>query len=245
MALVSRLDFRLHNIRAVTIDLDDTLWEIGPVIRRAEADLWAWLGENCPRIADRWNASDFAALRQSVFDEFPDRAHDFRFLRKTVIKRIAVDSGYAAAVVDPAFEVFDAARNNVELFPEVLAELRWLASNYVLLAITNGNANLQTIGIADMFVDVISSVGVGVAKPGRQIFDAAIQRAGVAPAEILHVGDHAETDIEGARNAGMRTVWVNRKSADWPEHLDAPDATVEDISGVRLLLVASAAAGKA
>lgn len=239
MAFVSRLDFSLHNIRAVTLDLDDTLWEIGPVIRRAEADLWAWLGANCPRIPDRWNASDLAALRQSLFDEFPDRTHDFRFLRKMVIRRVAIDSGYDEEIVDPAFEVFDAARNKVELFPEVLAELRWLANKFVLIAITNGNANLHTIGIADMFDDVISSVSVGVAKPGRQIFDAAIQRAGVAPAEVLHVGDHAESDIEGARNAGMRTVWVNRSSAEWPDHLDAPDATVDDISGVRVLLASA------
>jgi putative hydrolase of the HAD superfamily len=240
MAFVSRLDFRLHNIRAVTLDLDDTLWEIGPVIRRAEADLWSWLGANCPRIAERWNASDLAALRQSLFDEFPDRTHDFRFLRKMVIKRVAIDSGYGEEVVDPAFEVFDTARNKVELFPEVTTELRWLADKYVLIAITNGNANLHTIGIADMFDDVISSAVVGVAKPARQIFDTAIQRAGVTPREVLHVGDHAESDIEGARNAGMRTVWVNRTSAEWPGHLDTPDATVEDISGVRALLAAAA-----
>jgi len=236
MAFVSRLDFRLHNIRAVTFDLDDTLWEIGPVIRRAEADLWAWLGANCPRIVQRWNASDLATLRESLFEEFPDRTHDFRFLRKTVIRRVAIDSGYAGDVVDPAIEVFDAARNKVELFPEVRSELRWLARQYVLIAITNGNANLHTIGIADMFDDVISSANVGVAKPGRKIFDTAIQRAGVAPEEVLHVGDHAESDIEGARKAGMRTVWVNRNSAEWPEHLDVPDAIVDDISGVRILL---------
>jgi len=240
MAFVSRQGSRLHKIRAVTLDLDDTLWEIGPVIRRAEADLWAWLGANCPRIADRWNASDLAALRQSLFDEFPGRTHDFRFLRKMVIRRVAVDSGYDENIVEPAFEVFNAARNKVELFPEVLGELRWLANQYVLIAITNGNANLHTIGIADLFDDVISSVSVGVAKPGRQIFDAAIQRAGVAPAEVLHVGDHAESDIEGARNAGMRTVWVNRYSAEWPQHLDAPDATVDDMTGVRVLLASAA-----
>ena len=234
----------MQNIRAITLDLDDTLWEIGPVIRRAESLLWQWLGENYPRIPLRWKSEDVVELRMSMFDEFPDMVHDFRFMRKTVLERIAVDSGYSADLVEPAFGVFDTARNEVELFPEVLAELEWFAKHFVVIAITNGNANLHKIGIADLFDDIITSVNVGVAKPARPIFDTAVRRAGVAPHETLHVGDHAESDVQGARDAGMRTVWVNRTSAEWPDHLDEPDATVDTISGVRVLLQAANAIGR-
>ena len=233
----------MNKIRAVTLDLDDTLWEVGPVIRRAEKMLWHWLEENYPRISERWNSQDVVQLRMSMFDEFPDMVHDFRFMRKTVLERIATDAGYSSDLVEPAFAVFDAARNEVELFPEVRDELRWLAERFTVIAITNGNANLHTIGIADFFDDIVTSVDVGVAKPAKLIFDAAVQIAGVSHQEALHVGDHAESDIQGARDAGMRTVWVNRTSAVWPEHLDAPDATVDDISGVRALLQKAKAAG--
>jgi len=234
----------LKNIRAITFDLDDTLWEIGPVIRRAEALLWQWLEENYPRIPLRWESQELVELRRSMFDEYPDMAHDFRFMRKTMLERIALDSGYSADLVESAIGIFDAARNEVELYPEVLSELRWFAERFVVVAITNGNADLHTIGIADLFDDIVTAVKVGVAKPARPIFDAAVQRAGVAPQETLHVGDHAESDIQGARDAGMRTVWVNRNSAEWPDHLDAPDATVDNISGVRELLQAANALGR-
>ncbi len=238
------LETLLKNIRAITLDLDDTLWEIAPVIHRAEKMLWQWLGENYPRIPERWEAQDVVALRVSMFEEFPQKAHDFRFMRKKVLEQIALESGYSADLVEPAFGVFDDARNDVELYPEVAEELAWLAERFVVIAITNGNANLHAIGIANWFDDIITSVSVGVAKPARRIFDAAISKAGVSSEETLHVGDHAESDIQGARDAGMRTVWVNRNSAEWPGHLDAPDATVESISGVRELLQSASAPGR-
>ena len=132
--------------------------------------------------------------------------------------------------------MFDAARNRVELFPEVLVELAWLKEHFQVVAITNGNANLQRIGIAHYFHEIVTSVEVGVAKPARPIFDEAINRAGVEPHESLHVGDHPESDILGAQNAGMRTAWINRTKATWPDHLQSPDVAVDSMSGVRQLL---------
>jgi len=226
----------VHRIRAITLDLDDTLWEIAPVIRRAESELWQWLQINYPRIVEKWSADEIVRVRMDLADELPDKAHDFRFLRKTVLKRIAVNSGYSEDLVEPAFDVFDAARNRVELFPEVLAELSWLTGHFRLVAITNGNANLQTIGIAHYFDDIVTSVEVGIAKPARPIFDEAINRAGVEPHETLHVGDHPESDILGAHNAGMRTGWINRTQATWPDHLQSPDIACDSMSGIRQLL---------
>jgi putative hydrolase of the HAD superfamily len=180
----------------------------------------------------------------SIFEEFPHMVHDFRFMRKKSLERIALESGYSAELVEPAFCVFEDARNDVELYPEVVEELAWLAERFVVIAITNGSANLHTIGIADWFDDIITAADIGVAKPARRIFDAAIEKAGVSSQETLHVGDHAESDIQGARDAGMRTVWVNRNSQEWPSHLDAPDATVESISGVRELLQFASTSGR-
>jgi putative hydrolase of the HAD superfamily len=82
----------------------------------------------------------------------------------------------------------------------------------------------------------VTAVDAGVAKPARPIFDAAVAKAGVRPDEILHVGDHPETDIEGAKQAGMRTAWINRTEEAWPDHLDEPDVIVTTITELRLHL---------
>ena len=181
----------------------------------------------------------------SLVEEFPEKAHDFRQLRKLALGRVALDSGYDQSLVEPAFAVFDEARNNVELYPEVETELATLAEHFVLVAVTNGNADLHRIGIAQHFRAIVTSVEVGVAKPAAPIFDEAILRTGIAAAQTIHVGDHPDTDITGAQNAGMRTAWVNRIGATWPDHLDAPDATIQTMTDLReLLQPAISAAGR-
>ncbi len=53
----------MHRIRAITLDLDATLWEIGPVIRRAEAELWQWLALNYPRITQRVTPDELSGIK--------------------------------------------------------------------------------------------------------------------------------------------------------------------------------------
>jgi putative hydrolase of the HAD superfamily len=94
-----------------------------------------------------------------------------------------------------------------------------------------------------LFHGVVTAVDAGAAKPAMPIFEVAIDTAGVAAHEILHVGDHPETDIHGARQAGLRTAWINRNGDDWPEQIDAPDAIVTTMTELRELLEAAGAAG--
>ena len=223
----------MHRIRAITLDLDNTLWDIEPVIHKAEAALWSWLGENYPRIPEAFSAEDVSVLREvTVEKHWKNKSHDFRFLRRKVLEILAREAGYNLELVDPAFQVFDDARNEVDLFPGVLPVLEHLFANFTVVAVTNGNANLKTIGIRHLFHHVVTAVDVGAAKPARRIFDVAIRKAGVSPEEILHVGDHPEIDIDGGRQAGLRTAWINRTDAEWPDHLPEPDVTVATISEI-------------
>jgi len=226
----------LHRIRAITLDLDNTLWAIDPVIRRAEATLWEWLTDNYPRIPANFSTEALLEAREFVMEEHWERNHDFRFLRKKVLEKIAVDSGYTAELVEPAFEVFDRARNEVDLYPDVMPALELLASDFILVAVTNGNANLESIGIRHLFHDVVAAAEAGFAKPARPIFDKAVARSGCSSAEILHVGDHPESDVKGAQQAGLRTAWINRNGETWPDDLPEPDAVVTTIPELQQLL---------
>jgi FMN hydrolase / 5-amino-6-(5-phospho-D-ribitylamino)uracil phosphatase len=226
----------LHQIRAITLDLDDTLWEIAPVIRRAEAELWLWMQENRPAVCERFTAEAVVELRDQVIQEYWERTHDFRFLRRMALTRMLETCGYSDDCIDEAFEVFDRFRNRVELFPDVLPSLQRLSERFTLVAVTNGNANLQTIGIRHLFSDVVSAVEVGAAKPARRIFDEAVRRAGASAMETLHVGDHPECDIAGAQAAGLCTAWMNRTGGTWPAHLPAPDAVITNVSELHAIL---------
>ena len=219
----------VNGIRTITLDLDDTLWEIQPVIKRAERRLYEWLGENYPAITARYTVEDLRILRKEVLEKHSDKVHDLTFLRHTVLTEAARVAGCTSFMVEEAFAVFDEVRNDVEMFPEVRPALLALRERYTVIAVTNGNANLEKIGIDDLFHGHVNAAMAGAAKPARPIFDAAVQAGGASAAETLHVGDHPLYDVHGAREAGLRTVWVNRNEDAWPGEYAAPDIEVRHV----------------
>ena len=219
----------MNGIRTITLDLDDTLWEIHPVIRRAEERLYGWLGENYPRITEQFEPADMREIRARVAEEHADKAHDLTFLRHTVLMEVATAAGYRKFLIDEAFAVFDEVRNDVEIFPEARPALLALRERFTLIALTNGNADLEKVGISDLFDGHVNAAMVGAAKPERPIFDAAVQAGGAGADETLHVGDHPFYDVHGAREAGLRTVWVNRNANEWPGEYQPPDIEVRHV----------------
>ena len=227
----------MQDIRVITLDLDDTLWDVLPVILRAEAAVNAWLEEHYPRIPELWSREDVLGLRRRVAGEHADRAHDFTFLRKRVVSEMAVSAGYDPGISEDAFAVFDEHRNTLDLFPDAGPALERLAVRYTLVAVTNGNANLAKIGIDHLFDGFVSARTAGAAKPDPRIFSAAIAEGGATPSETLHVGDHPEHDIAGAQRAGMRSAWVNRKRESWPDEHPSADLEVTDLAVLADFLV--------
>ena len=226
----------MKDIRAITIDLDDTLWEIHPVIHRAEQRLYEWLGEHYPRITAMFSREAISQQRLAVAAEFPQQNHDYTFLRRTVLGRLGCAANYGDDLVDAAMEVFNAMRNDVTVFPEVRPALAALREKYVLVAVTNGNADLKRIGIDGLFHHFVSARTAGAAKPAQRIFAAAVQAGGANLQQTVHVGDHPEFDVQGARSAGLHSVWVNRSGQPWPEDLPRPDGIVTHIGQLQGLL---------
>lgn len=201
---------------AITLDLDDTLWPIAPVIARAEDALDAWLHQHAPGTARRWPLAAMRELRDRIGRERTDLAHDFTEQRRLVLAHALADSGDDPALADGAFEVFFAARNAVECYPDTIEALARLASRVPVAALTNGNADLATIGLESHFRFCLGARAHGKAKPSACIFHAACDGLGVAPADVLHVGDDAEHDVAGAAGAGLSSCWINREGRPWP-----------------------------
>src|ERR1700744_2393846 len=131
----------LDNVRAVAFDLDNTLWDVAPVIERAEVRLHEWLRVHCPRIPEQVSLEDMRAAREALARAEPHNAHDFTYLRVTALARHARECGYGDEVPPRAFEVFCAARNELDLFADVRPALERLHSRYRLATLSNGNAD--------------------------------------------------------------------------------------------------------
>jgi 2-haloalkanoic acid dehalogenase type II len=213
-------------ISAIVFDLDNTLWDVWPVIVRAEHEIYAFLSERYPRVAAKYSIDALRAERQQVADDEPHMGHDFTYLRKASLKRCAAAVGYPESMVEEAFEVFFRARNSVTLYRDVLPTLRKLHGRYRLFTLTNGNADLGAIGLRHFFDGHFAAREVGALKPDPMVFRHVLKHAQLPAESVLHIGDDPVADVQGARNAGMHSYWMNREGATWASHLGAPPPTV-------------------
>ena len=215
-----------HPIRAVTLDLDDTLWPFAPIGERIECALHDWFVAHSPSTAERFPISEMRHLRERVFTQFPEHAHDLGLLRRLTIERALKESGDDPTLAAAAYEIFFRERNRVDFYDDAEAGLERLAARLPVAALTNGNADLTAVGIAPLFVFNLCAREYGAAKPDTGLFHEACKRLGLPPREVLHVGDDPRADIGGAAEAGMQTCWIDRGDHAWPAAIPRADLRV-------------------
>lgn len=220
----------IARIRAISLDLDDTLWPIWPTIERAEKVLHEWLVDNAPMAAALFSSpAALREIRDYMGANRPDLKHDLSALRRESIRLALYRAGENPLLAETAFDVFFTERQKVELFEDARPALEYLAARFPLVSISNGNADLARVGIHGFFKAAISAREFGVGKPDPRIFHAAAGAVDVTPESVLHVGDDATLDALGALNAGMQAVWVNRADHLWP-HEQEPHVTVSHLT---------------
>ncbi len=228
-------------ILALTLDLDDTLWPVLPALELADQAVDSWLQQHHPDVARAWPIAAMRQLRARVAAERLDLAHDFTTQRQLTLRHVFEAGGVADAPVEALWEVYFAARNQVELFPDSAAALERLAARWPLASLTNGNADLRRIGIERHFRHHVCARDHGVGKPDPGIFLAAAELLGVEPGQVLHVGDDPALDMVGAREAGLRTAWINRQGQPWPAGMGSPpDLDLPDMTALADWLEAAA-----
>lgn len=216
------------DIRAISFDLDDTLWPIEPVMLRVEQSVDAWLREHLPEVAAAWPIEAMRALRDEVARAHPEHAHDFRTQRRLTLRRAFAPFGLGEDWVERTYAIYVRVRNEVDCYADTVPALAALAAYMPLVSISNGTAELARVGLDGHFRFSVSAGEIGVAKPSPAIFLHACERLGLAPAQVLHVGDDPYADVAGARAAGLRTAWINRSGATWT-HDESPDLVVRDL----------------
>ncbi len=220
----------LSKIQAITLDLDDTLWPVWPTIDHAESRLQQWLMVHAPQTAQLCADPEMKQrIRSEVTKRHPNKAHDLSFLRRESIRESLMRAGEALHLADTAFDVFFEARQSVTLYEGVELALAQLAQRYPLIGLSNGNADVFRTPAGPYFTHALSARSVGVAKPDVRIFHAAAAQLQLPVEAVLHVGDDAVTDVQGARRAGMQAVWVNTQNHTW-SHDEVQPLTVTHLA---------------
>jgi putative hydrolase of the HAD superfamily len=201
---------RLGPIQAITFDLDDTLYENSSVIRRAEASLVAFLHSEYPQTAE-FDKYAWRRIQGQILAAQPELKNDMGQLRFNTLEQGLLQLGVAPDMAmkgaKQGFEHFYHARSDFVLDPSMHHILQMLSDKLPLVAITNGNVNLEQIGIDKYFSATFKASLQLPMKPSVAMFDAAKNHLSLAAKQILHVGDNLEKDVHGAINAGFQAAW--------------------------------------
>ena len=225
----------VSRIKAISLDLDDTLWPIWPTIENAEKVLHDWLVDNAPMAAALFSTpSALREIRDYMGDNRPDLKNDLSALRRESIRLALYRAGENPLLAEAAFEVFFAERQRVTLYDDALPALEFLSARFPLVSLSNGNADLERIGLAKFFRAAISAREFGTRKPDSRIFHAAAGAVELTPEDVLHVGDDATLDALGGLNAGMQVGWLNRSDHLWP-HEQEPHITLTTLTELSAL----------
>jgi FMN hydrolase / 5-amino-6-(5-phospho-D-ribitylamino)uracil phosphatase len=207
-------------ISVITFDLDNTLWDVEPVLQRAEDAQQQWLLQHRPGTVERLDHEALFEFKKSVWKRHPELLHHVSQMRIQTLYELQIAAGFseedARSGAQQAFAVFLRERHKVVLYEEVLGVLELLAQRFTLGALTNGNADIYKTDAAEYFDFAFLAEDIGASKPHPDMFQAALDKAGVRAAEIVHVGDDPRHDIQGARDMGMHTVWMNTRQIPWP-----------------------------
>ena len=208
----------LTGIKAISFDLDDTLWPLMPTVMDAEKAQWQWLSSNYPHLAEHLTPQRADELREQLLQEGSAQLADVSWARQELLRRLAASAGLESPeseqLVTEAFKVFLQQRCAVLPFDDALQVLPRLAENFRLVAITNGNADVFSTALGELFEFSLSPTTMGVAKPDAVIFNEALEQLGLPAAQVLHVGDSVKHDVVGASAVGMRTALMLHNEVD-------------------------------
>lgn len=219
-------------IKALIFDLDDTLWPVAPVIQQAEATLHDWIAAQLPTLTTRYSIEALREKRQVLQETEHRFSYDLWALRHTLLKQVFAEFDAHPELADQAMQVFAEARNRVTFYADVMPALGILKQRFILGSISNGFADLESIGLDGHFSVSLAAHTFGCAKPDPRIFLAMLEKLQLKPAEVMHLGDDLRLDVVGAQQVGMLATWVNRKGVNLAETEHAhikPDLIVRDM----------------
>lgn len=210
-------------IRVLSFDLDDTLWDGNQVILKAEQAMLDWMQQHTPNVFERFTKE---SLRQHKFQFIKNNPHLMNRISEARQRYLAelfseLNHSNPLEKSKACFDAFYQARQQVVLFEGVTDTLETLKQHFQLIAITNGNADIHLTGLGGFFDVALNAEDFSQPKPHGDIFKAGLGHTHARAEQCLHIGDHPEHDMLGAYNVGMKTCWLKDGSREWNQDFKA------------------------
>jgi len=203
---------RILGVKAISFDGDGTLWDFEKAMRHALHHVLRELQRLDLESVAALNVEKMVTIRKRVAEKLKGKVTNLEVVRLEAFRETLASIGRPnKPLAEHLNQVYMMHRfEGVELFDDVLPTLRRLKEKYILGLLSNGNGYPRRCGLDNMFQFIVFSQDWGLEKPDPRIFRIATREAGCSRDEFLHVGDSYEDDVQGATNAGIRSVWLNR-----------------------------------
>lgn len=190
--------------KAILFDLDQTLLD-----RNTSLIKFVEWQVNFFQLVPQQNKQDFIAR----FIELDNNGNVWKDLvYSQLLEDFNIKSFNVETLLESYVNDFNKFSSSFERVPETIQNL--YNKGYKLGLVSNGKSpfqenNFYALGIKEFFSTVIVSEALGIRKPDRRIFEYACKELGYIPNECIFVGDNPKADIEGANNAGMKTIFFH------------------------------------
>ena len=227
------------NIKAVFFDVDFTLIFPGPTFQ-GEGYRRFCAAQGIEVDPARFEAA--TAASSFILDEVEEQIYNDDLFVHYTASIIEHMGGRGPKVVPVAREIYQqwAANHHFEMYDDVAPVLNALkARGLTVGVISNSHRSLDAFRehflLEGLIHSSVSSAEHGYMKPHKSIFDAALDRAGVAAGASIMVGDSLKADVEGALAAGMRAVLL-RRSGESPARLPPGVPVIRTLSELEAIL---------
>lgn len=221
--------------RHIFFDLDHTLWDFERNAHETIAELLVeYRGQIGTEVDSDHFFEGYSQINRALWDAFERGEIPMATLRagrwEKAFERLGIEAGDWLSAF--ALDYQQRCPGKPHLMPGTEALLATLRTEFQLGIISNGiiqnqERKLQSAGIRDYFRDMVTIDIAGFPKPDARIFHCALSRAGIAPAQAMHIGDSYQSDVLGAHGAGLSVIFFNPVGHDNPEafpeaaHMDA------------------------
>src|SRR5579875_2543140 len=237
-------------VKAIVLDLFDTLVKWEP----SRLPQFVWQGKpghstmplllsHLRQVVPDWNYDDawmdaYNEVMLEIAAERTSRGIEVTCLERfsRAVSRLPL-SAPAAPLAVALREVHMAAVRQATSAPPVnIAAVHRLAAHYRLGLLSNfddaetGRQIIQDTGVAHLFEAIVISAEVALRKPNPAIFKLMLDLLGLAPEEVLFVGDTLHEDVAGAQAAGIPVVWLSHNRGAIPADIEAPALTVPTLA---------------
>jgi len=231
----------MKSYRCILFDLDHTLWDFETNSHETLQELFhhhELQNRGVASFIDFYNTFvEINTRLWELYDLGKITREKIRFERfHGILEKLGVEDTTLALKLSDEYVAQSPKKSS--LLPNAIEVLEYLHPRYPMTIVTNGFEEIQytkmaSSGITHFFKNVVTSARAGHKKPSKEIFDFALAEGGFQPHEAVMIGDNLLTDIGGAHNASVDTVFFNPGKIS---HIETPRYEIHDLKQLMEIL---------